>query len=393
MNLSLSEARRIIITSQKLSGFSRKGKPGVLSLIEHLGYVQIDTLSVVMRAHHHTLWSRLSDYKPDFLDQCLKEKKIFEYWHHAASYLPMNHYRYSLPRKVLYATGKAHWFKQDKKIERFVLDRIKAEGPLQSKDFEQTRKKTTAWYEWKPAKRALEQLFMAGKLMVAERNNFQKVYDLPERVLPPNIDLTIPSEDEYGEYLILSAIAANGIVMATEIGYLQGQAKASIAKNIKRLLKEGVIEEIRVSQGNGLVYYGLVDQCESILNMNAKQRDDRLHILSPFDNLVIQRKRLQQLFDFSYMLECYLPAAKRQYGYFCLPVLYEDAFVARIDAKADRAHKTLDIHSFHTERGFQKTDIFKETFTEKLKFFAAANGCEVVNPCKEVRCFFIKNRI
>lgn len=385
MHLSPQEARRIVVTSQKLSGFSKKGKSSALSLIEHLGYVQIDTLAVVMRAHHHTLWSRLPDYKTAFLDQLLKEKKIFEYWHHAASYLPMRHYRYSLPRKALYVQGKAHWFQQDKKVKQFVLDRIKAEGPLQSKDFEQPHKKSAAWYEWKPTKRALEQLFMEGKLMVAERNNFQKIYDLTERVLPVDIDSTIPSLDEYSEYLILHTIAANGIATATEIGYLQGYAKASITKNIKRLLQEGVIKAVRVNQANDLIYYGLSGQCESILNMCSRQKNDQLQILSPFDNIVIQRKRLQRLFDFNYTVECYLPASKRQYGYFCLPILYGDVFVARIDAKADRAHKIFYIHRFHPERALKATDAFKEAFAEKLNAFMLFNGCNTINACKEIR--------
>lgn len=202
--LSLEEARILALKSQGLlqPNFG-KGKAGTLSAINHIGYVQIDTLSVAARAHHHTLWTRVPDYKEDYLNQLLeKDKSIFEYWSHAASYLPMNDYRFSLRNKKGYADGKSHWFGQDKKMNKFVLDRIKAEGPLQSKDFEHRRNGPGNWYEWKPAKKALEQLFMEGKLMVVKRQGFQKVYDLSERVLPSNVNTDLPTEKEFAEYLI-----------------------------------------------------------------------------------------------------------------------------------------------------------------------------------------------
>ena len=230
--LSLEEAKLLLMNSQKLlkPNFS-KGKKGVLEAIEHLGYVQIDTISVVARAHNHTLWSRLPDYKETYLNELLeKDKTIFEYWSHAASYIPMSDYRYSLPRKKSYSEGKSHWFNQDKKMNKYVLDKIKAEGALQSKDFEHKRTGAANWYEWKPAKRALEQLFMEGKLMVAKRQGFQKVYDLTERVLPLGVNTNLPSEKEYAEHLINKAIQTYGIVNENEIPYLRTSLKASINK-------------------------------------------------------------------------------------------------------------------------------------------------------------------
>ena len=146
--ISISEARKLFLHSQGLYGhdFGKK-KSGVLNLIEHLGYVQIDTISVVERAHHHTIFTRVKDYRKEYLDQLMKEKLIFEYWSHAAAYLPISDYRFSLPRKKLFSDGKQHWFK-DKKPTQYVYDRIKAEGPLQSKDFEE-KKANVGWWEWK----------------------------------------------------------------------------------------------------------------------------------------------------------------------------------------------------------------------------------------------------
>lgn len=377
MIISQTDARQIILNHQRLlDNHDGSGKSAALSTIEQLGYVQIDTLAVIARAHHHTLWSRTNDYQEIFLDELLQEKKIFEYWSHAASYLPMSQYRFSLPHKMIYAKGKSHWFEQDKKLKNRVLNRIREEGPLQAKDFEHKRKNTALWYEWKPAKKALEQLFMEGKLMVVARKNFQKVYDLTERVLPSNINIDMPNEDEYAQHLILNAINAFGIVTSSEISYLRGYAKTSIAKNIKYLLKEGKINEIKINTINNAIYYGSKNKCESLLNYVSSQ--DYLHILSPFDNLIIQRKRLQQLFDFNYVVECYVPNSKRQYGYFCLPILHNNTFVARFDPKVDRLNKIFYIKSFHAETGGKMTEKYLETLATKIKSFAQFNGCNKI---------------
>lgn len=246
--LSREQAQLLALKSQGLSqpDFG-KSKKGVLAAIDLLGYVQIDTLSVVARAHHHTLWSRLPDYNENFLSDLLeKDKTIFEYWSHAASYLPMSDYRFSLPRKKSYEDGKSHWFGQDKKMNKYVLDRIKAEGPLQSKDFEFKREGPGNWYEWKPAKRALEQLFMEGKLMVAMRQGFHKVYDLTACVLPSTIDTSFPTEKEYSEHLILKAVQAHGFVNENEISYLRNGLKTPVNKALKRMLMEGELVEVKI---------------------------------------------------------------------------------------------------------------------------------------------------
>ncbi len=184
-----------MLSAQGLNGsaFGKK-KEGTLNAIEHLGYIQIDTISVVERAHHHTIWTRVNDYKKNYLEELIEDKTVFEYWSHAAAFLPMRDYRFSLYRKNLFATGARKWY-DNKKITRFVYDRIAAEGPLQSKDFEEQKKKA-GWWEWKESKRALEQLFMEGKLMVAKRQGFQKVYDIDERVLTARVNDKIPSEKE-----------------------------------------------------------------------------------------------------------------------------------------------------------------------------------------------------
>lgn len=382
--ISLERARLLTLEQQGLlQPRFGKGKKGTLAAIESLGYVQIDTLSVVARAHHHTLWSRLPDYSESFLSALLEDKTIFEYWSHAASYLPMSDYRFSLPRKKSYADGKSHWFGQDKKMNKYVLEKIKTDGPLQSKDFEYKREGPGNWYEWKPAKRALEQLFMEGKLMVAKRQGFQKVYDLTERVLPANVNVSLPSEKEMAEHLVRKAIQGHGIINENEIAYLRNGLKASVNKALKQLLMEGELIEVNIKGIDKPFFIHSKREFESIEKTKPKET---IHFLSPFDNAVIQRKRIQQLFDFDYMIECYVPEPKRKYGYFALPVLFDNTFVARFDPKADRSDKTFYIKTLYFEKGFKPNENFNVLFVSKLKEFAAFNGCtKIVIDKAEVR--------
>jgi len=376
-SISISEARKLFLHSQGLYGHDfGKRKTGVLNLIEHLGYVQIDTISVVERAHHHTIFSRVRDYQKKHLDELMDEKLIFEYWSHAAAYLPMRDYRFSLPRKKLFADGKQHWFK-DKKPTQYVYDRINAEGPLQSKDFEE-KKANTGWYEWKTTKQALEQLFMEGKLMVAGRKNFQKVYDLTERILPVGIDTKMPTEKEMAEHLILYGIQANGIVAEHEVSYLRKGHKEKVQKALKLLIKEGVVIEIKIDTIKES-YYTTADKLMALDDIKATKR---VHILSPFDNAVIQRRRLQTFFDYDYTIECYVPAPKRVHGYFCLPLLYGDRFIGRMDCKAERSKGELIIQKLLLEHGFTPTDAFLKALAKSTDEFAVFNNCESVKLLK-----------
>ncbi len=304
-----------------------------------------------------------------------KDKKVFEYWSHAASYLPMSQYRYSLIKKKSYQDGKSHWFSVDKKMKKFVFDRIKAEGELQSKDFEYKRTGPGNWYEWKPAKQALEQLFMEGNVMVSRRQGFQKVYDLTERVLPKNIDVSMPSPKEFAANLIHSSIRVNGLVDEKEIIYIRKGIKDLINLELQNQIKNEELIEIKVEGIKDALFVTTQNQ----LNKSFKTSiDQNVHILSPFDNLVIQRKRMNRLFNFDYTVECYVPAAKRQFGYFCLPILYGESFVARIDAKADRANKIFYLKSVYFEKTFKATHDFNLLFMGKLKEFSAANGCHQI---------------
>ena len=255
-SLSISQARKLVLLSQRVPPNKQAGSPldATLSAIEHLGYIQIDTISVIQRAHHHTLWNRNPQYLSSHLDELMVNKKIFEYWSHAAAYLPMRDYRYSLPRKDAIASGKEnHWYSRDEKLMRSVLKRIDTEGPLMAKDFDSKGGKTGEW-QTRPFKQALENLFMQGELMIPYRVNFHKAYDLTERVLPDHIDSSLPRTEEYARYLLTRYLQANGLGKVSEMTYLLKNTKALVSSVLQEMVSSGEVIPSRVSGNN---YYVL----------------------------------------------------------------------------------------------------------------------------------------
>lgn len=373
VKLTKEQARAIALQAQGLdkSHSFGKGKAGALNAVKRLGYIQLDTLSVVARAHHHTLWTRSDAYVEKHLDELVKEKKVFEYWSHAAAYMPMEDFRFSLPRKETFRKGRSHWFGKDKKVMQYVLDRIKAEGPLQSRDFE-TDKKRASWFDWKPAKNALEQLFQDGTLMVAERKGFQKVYDLAENILPSGIDTTVPTKEEYARHLIENTVKAHGFASVKEIGHLRKGMGPHIQKALNKMLKNGELTEYQIENVKEKQYSFL-----QTWNLEPSNKKTAV-LLSPFDNAVIMRKRLKNIFDFDYGIECYLPEHKRTFGYFCLPILYGDQFVGRLDPKADREKKIFIVKSLYIEHPPADMDEFLPFLASAIKRFAAFNNCKKI---------------
>lgn len=373
--ISLKQARRLALLRQgllKKQPFG-KGKQATLEAIQRLSYVQIDTISVINRTHHHVLWTRVPNYQKDLLHQLVAEKKqVFEYWSHAAAYLPIDDFRYSLPRKHALNTGENHWFDRDPKMMSWVLERITAEGPLQARDFKAPKdyQKTEMW-SWKPAKIALEQLFMEGNLMIKERKGFQKVFDLTERVLPTHIDTRMPTPLELATYLALRTIDAQGLATQKEMGYLRkANRKKLLVEALQQLVEEGIILPVLLDEQ---IYYSRPAYVEALpIRLTQKQ----LHLLSPFDNSTIQRKRLKNLFDFDYQIECYVPAPKRKYGYFVLPILWGDEMVGRVDMKADRKQQVFYIKNLVFEPAAVIDDELLAALAAKLKALAQFNDCE-----------------
>ena len=384
MQISLKQAQRMVLNAQLLDGLAKltKGKEGIAQTIEKLGYVQIDTISVIERAHHHTLWSRRSDYDPQMLYELqAKDRRIFEYWGHAASYLPMADYRYYLPLMQWHKDPKTNLIKylseKSGHLMKPVLKRIEKEGPLSSKDFKHTAKKAGQWWDWKPAKTALELLFWQGALMITERRNFHRVYDLTERVLPKKINTEMPDTDELGRFFVCRALLAYGLAREKEIcQHIKAVSKQTISKSLAELVDSGQVKSLRIKQDIDKDYYALTE----VLTKSAKSRKKQpgVFILSPFDNLIIQRERIKNLFGFDYTLECYVPVAKRKFGYFVLPILWGDSFMGRLDSKADRKKKNFIIRKLAFEPGLKALDEFLPAFVDKLFELARFNQCEKI---------------
>ena len=330
-SISLPEARSLALGSQLLlNNNSLTGKKGVLKVIEQLGYVQIDTISVVERSHRHILWTRVPDYKEDMLKELIdKDKKVFEYWSHAAAFLPMRDYRFAHYRKRYFT----HYNK--------------------------------GWGVW-------------------ARKNFQKIYDLRERILSPDINTTEPTDEEHAEHLIFSTVKQHGLVTKNEIVYQKFYSPPALKIVLKKLIDENLVVPVKV-ENLKLEYYTTETTLNKLnvllpaprLRQAGNEPNELIHILSPFDNFMIQRKRINSLFGFDYVIECYVPASKRKYGYYCLPVLYGDKFIGRIDAKADRVNDTLTVINLFSEKGIKKSEL-KKRVKPKLIELANFSGCRKV---------------
>jgi uncharacterized protein YcaQ len=376
-HLSLIQARRLALRSlaPELQSHS------VPEIVRRLGYVQIDTIAVVERAHHHVLWTRLPTYERSQLDRAQgTERQILEYWSHAAAYLPMEDYRFCLPRMAASRRRHTPWFRAHKPLTQHVLERIRVEGPRRAADFAaEPGHRAGTWWDWKPAKLALEYLFHAGDLLVMYRRGFQKYFDLAERVLPSHVNTARPSPLMYGRHLIRRALECHGLATEKEITYMKPYARTAVRQAIQAMTAQGTLLPVTV-EGLSEVYFVQPAHLEQHLTMPSDSAFTAtpMHLLSPFDNLVIQRKRLQQLFGFHYQIECYVPAAKRQYGYFCLPILWGERFVGRVDPKAYRSTGCLAVLSCSVDSELEGNADFWAAFSQTLQTFATFNGCTSV---------------
>ena len=210
--------------------------------------------------------------------------------------------------------------------------------------------------------------------MIANRKGFQKIFDLTENVIPSHVNSTTPTLDEYCKHLITSAIIAHGLVAAHEICYLRKGIKTIVTKLLKQLVNSGEIIPLHI-EGSEQVYYTTTTLLETI---NKIKNHRNVHLLSPFDNVVIQRKRLKELFNYEYLIECYVPEKKRVFGYYTLPILYGDRFVARLDAKADRKTKLFTVKNSWLEPHFKLSNDFKNKFNHQLNAYAQFCGCNEV---------------
>jgi len=385
--MTKAQARKIILHAAGLATREQFGTgiEAVYQLIDHLGFVQLDTNYVVERAHHHVMAARVPDYEPEWLEELSAEGRIFEYFTSDAGYIPMHDFRFSLPVKQAFAKQRKPMTKEELNLMKHVLDRIEREGQLMVGDFDDDRvEASSGWWDWRPAKVALERLYLDGELVISRTKGFKKVYDLPMNLIPEDTDLTVPTAAEYARYVIRRTLGALGIAAVKEIAWRARHVKGNLVKKeLEQMVAEGLVNTVVVEGLKAAPLYMLSDQKrEIVLSGDA-------FILSPFDILNVFRHRLRDFFDFDYQIECFVPSAKRKYGYFSLPVLIGDTFVARMDAKADRKQKVLIVHNLHFEEVILN-DVMIDKFVEALKAFIIFNQCRDIVFKKSNRAPYLK---
>lgn len=363
-----SSARLLLLSAQGLlTNPGRTPTPTVLrNIIEGMGFVQIDSINVVERAHHLTLAGRLDGYRHDhFTDLLETERSLFEHWTHDASAIPTKWFPHWKPRFV---RGRerirmsAWWRKligdEPDQLLDHVRERITREGPLRSGDFEHDRKGVSAaWWGWKPQKAALEFLWHTGELMVTRRMNFQKVYDLTQRVLPEHHRMAQPTEEEHVEWACSTALDRLGLATPKELADFWAAITPDQARAwCENAMAEGRIAPVLVKSLDGAKVrpaYAVADW-EQRLN-NLPEPPERMRLLCPFDPVLRDRARLDKLFGFDYRFEAFVPEAKRQYGYYVLPILEGDRLVGRLDPRFHRARGVLEIRRVFWEPGIKLT--------------------------------------
>ncbi len=379
-DLSLAQARRIALEAQ---GFADPRPRGAVDrrllrrVLARIGLLQIDSVNVVVRAHYMPLFSRLGPYEPAVLERAAygPDRTLFEYWGHEASLLPLELHPLMRWRMARAQRGLGTWGRVARIVSEQpdVLARFRAaiaeRGPLAASSFEGTRGKGS-WWGWSDAKIALEALFWCGEITTAYRKGFERVYDLPERVLPHSIlSAPTPSEADAQRELVRIAARALGVAAERDLRDYFRLDLADARARVAELVESGELRVVTVEGLRGSRYLWHAQRIPRRINANA--------VLSPFDPVVWERARARELYGFDYRIEIYTPAHKRVHGYYVLPFLLGDRLVARVDLKHDRQARVLRVHATHVEDHVKRADIMPP-LRDELQRMAEWLGAERV---------------
>jgi uncharacterized protein len=339
--LTTQDARRIWLRAQRLdtSAPFGEGAPAVADAVAHLGYVQIDTINVIERSHHHILFTRIPAYRRADLRQAQSvDRSVFEYWTHALSYVSSRDFRFFLPQMKLHKRGGHKWFKTVKPEDTRKVMRLLRQGRLTIRDIEDDvlTEKAHLWASRKPSKRALQLAFYTGAVTVSERNGMLKTYDLMARHFGWDKPPKPASAAEGTAYLLDRGLRAQGVVSLDSVCHLDAPSKPAVRKLIARRVRRGELLPVALEGAGKADHWAAPETLETKI-----ESADLVHILSPFDPLIIQRKRTKLIFDYDHRFEAYVPKEKRQFGYFALPVLVGEEIVAALDIKTDRQNRKL----------------------------------------------------
>jgi len=356
-------------------------KVNLLDEISRMGVLQIDTINIVARSQYIVLWSRLGSYPLNWLDELLVEKRIFEYWAHAACYIPMKDYplyQWKIAAHRKKSEDSDTWLGQNINFAKEIVDGIRKNGPVKSSNFKRKDGIKGTWWNWKDEKIALEHLLLVGELMVAKRDQFQRIYDLTERV-HPNRSAEAYSEADAKIILTTRTIKSLGIALPQWIPDYYRLPKSRQESVLGSLVESGEILPVRIKgiDSHGYIHKDLLKLYESIIS--GSTISNRTVILSPFDPLLWDRTRLKTLFGFDFRLECYLPALKRKFGYWLLPILHHDTIIGKMDVKADRKNKVLEIKSLFLEDGVMVNDELLDGLSGTILHFAKWHNTPGIN--------------
>jgi hypothetical protein len=339
--LTKLQARRLWIGAQRLDTQAPfgAGPRAVANAVAHLGYVQIDTIHVIERSHHHILYTRIPDYRRADLRQAQSaDRSVFEYWTHALSYVASADFRFFIPEMKLHKREGHRWFASVKPADTRKVMRLLREGALTIRDIEDDvlTEKEHLWQSRKPSKRALQLAFYTGAVTISERNGMLKTYELMGRHFGWDKWPKAASGGEITAYLLDRALRSQGVVSLDSICHLDAPRKKAVRTLIQRRVRRGELVPVAL-EGAGKHEHWAASEAVAA----AREASQLVHILSPFDPLIIQRKRTHLIFDYDHRFEAYVPKAKRKFGYFALPVLVGEDIVAALDLKSDRQAKKL----------------------------------------------------
>jgi uncharacterized protein len=362
-----AQAKRIWLHAQKLdiSAPFGHGPAATRAVVEHLGYVQIDTIHVIERCHHHILYTRIPGYRrADLLQAQSIEKSVFEYWTHALSYVPTADIRFFLADMKNHQASRFYDAVTPQALRK-VLRQIRKNGPLSIRDFDEDVRveKDHAWASRKPSKRALQLAFYRGALTISARAGMVKTYELMDRHFGWEKRPKAASEREIVAYLLDRALHSQGLVSLDSACHLDAPRKPAMRKLIEARLRRGEIVRVAVEGAGKLEHWARPEALAP-----PTPADELVHIMSPFDPLIIQRKRLKLFFGYEHLFEAYLPKQKRRFGYFALPVLIGDEIVAALDLKTDRAKSKLLMQNW-TWVGHGRARLHKKKIEEELHRF------------------------
>ncbi len=373
--VSVEQVRRLWFARQRLSRprSTPLDRDAYVDLLESVGGLQLDSINVIQRAHYLTLWSRFGRYDPGLPDRwTYRDRLSYEHWGHAACVLPASRLPLSRRGMRLFAPRGKWWTERTPSVAscRRVLRRLREEGPLESADFAAHPGASGPWWGWKEDKEALERYWRRGRVAIADRRSFRRVYDLAERVYPEGPTATTA---RYHDSWLRTALNGNGIASVRQLdGYfrsphLTGEDRARV---ITRALRRREVVEVEV-EGHRDVHLALRSDLD---RLDALPRPRGTTILCPFDSLFWQRRRAEELLGFSYRVEIYVPRNKRVHGYYTMPILHEGRLVGRLDPKLHRDRAVLEIRSIHLEPGVERSDRLRAALWGALDDLAAFLG-------------------